>query len=144
VCFEVLGLTMFSSCVLRFEVWRCFHCVFWSFRSDDVFIVCFEVWGLTMFWLCVLRFEVCRCFHCVLFRFEVWPCFHCMFWGLQWWAVKNETLRQEMISIFPLWTFLSYVATFQQHLHMEYISLRWYDIPELVVHIRISLIEGCY
>ena len=47
-----------------------------------------------------------------------------------------------MISIFPLWTFHLYVATFQQHLHMEYISLSWYDIPELVVPIRISLIES--
>jgi len=27
------------------------------------------------------------------------------------------------------------------HLHMEYISLRWNDIPELVVPIRISLID---
>jgi hypothetical protein len=27
-------------------------------------------------------------------------------------------------------------------LHMEYMSMR-YDIPNLVVHIRISLIEGC-
>ena len=42
-----------------------------------------------------------------------------------------------------MWTFHLYVATFQQHLHMEYISLSWYDIPELVVPIRISLIEGC-
>jgi hypothetical protein len=41
-----------------------------------------------------------------------------------------------MISIFPLWTF-------QQHLHMEYISLSWYDITELVVPIRIYLIEVC-
>jgi hypothetical protein len=47
-----------------------------------------------------------------------------------------------MISIFPLWTFHLYVATFQQHLHMEYISLSWYDIPELVVPIRITLIDG--
>jgi hypothetical protein len=38
-----------------------------------------------------------------------------------------------MISIFPLWTFHFYVATFQHDLHMKYISLRWYDIPELVV-----------
>ena len=29
-----------------------------------------------------------------------------------------------MISNFPLWTFYLYVATFQQHLHMEYIALR--------------------
>ena len=36
----------------------------------------------------------------------------------------------------------SYVATFQQHPHMEYIYLSWYDIPELVVSIRISLIRG--
>ena len=48
-----------------------------------------------------------------------------------------------MISICPLLTFHLYVATFQQHLHMEYISLRWYDNSELVVPIRISLIEGC-
>ena len=48
-----------------------------------------------------------------------------------------------MISIFPLWTFHLYVATFQQPLYMEYISLRWYDIPELVIPIRISLIEDC-
>ena len=34
-----------------------------------------------------------------------------------------------------------YVATFQQHLHMEYISLSWSNIPELVVPIGISLIE---
>jgi hypothetical protein len=30
---------------------------------------------------------------------------------------------KEIISIFSLWTFHLYVATFQQHLHMEYISL---------------------
>ena len=52
-------------------------------------------------------------------------------------------MTREMISIFPLWTFHLYVATFQQHLHMEYIYLSWYDIPELVVPIRISLIEDC-
>jgi hypothetical protein len=50
---------------------------------------------------------------------------------------------KEMISIFPLWTFHLFVATFQQHLHVGYISLRLSDIPELVVPIRISLIEGC-
>jgi hypothetical protein len=44
---------------------------------------------------------------------------------------------------FPLKTFHLYEATFQKHLHMEYISLRWYEILELVVPIRISLIEGC-
>ena len=31
-------------------------------------------------------------------------------------------------------------STFQQHLHMEYISPSWSDIPELVVPIMISLI----
>ena len=50
---------------------------------------------------------------------------------------------KEMISIFPLCRFHSYVAIFQQHLHMEYISLSWYDIPELVVPIRIPLIDNC-
>ena len=32
------------------------------------------------------------------------------------------------------------VATFKQHLHMEYIYLSWYDIPEIVVPIVNSLI----
>ena len=48
-----------------------------------------------------------------------------------------------MIWIYPLWTFHLFEPTFKQHLHMEYISLRWYDIPELVVPITISLREGC-
>ena len=34
-----------------------------------------------------------------------------------------------MIAIFPLWTFYLYVATLQQPLHMEYLSLSWYGIP---------------
>ena len=38
---------------------------------------------------------------------------------------------KEMISIFPLWTFHLYVATFQQHLYMECISFSWFDILEL-------------
>ena len=48
-----------------------------------------------------------------------------------------------MIWIYPLWTFHLFEATFKQHLHIEYISLRLYDIPELVVPITISLREGC-
>jgi hypothetical protein len=38
-------------------------------------------------------------------------------------------------------TFYLYIATCQQHLHMEYISLIWYDILEIVV--PIVLIDGC-
>ena len=36
---------------------------------------------------------------------------------------------KEMISILPLWTFHLYVATFQQHLHVEYIyfSIDFFD-----------------
>jgi hypothetical protein len=30
-----------------------------------------------------------------------------------------------------------------QHLHVKLIFLIWYDIPELVIHIMISLIDGC-
>jgi hypothetical protein len=56
-------------------------------------------------------------------------------------AVKNETWRQKIWFQFSHWE-LSYVETFQQHLHMEYIYLSWYDIPELVVPIRMSLMEG--
>ena len=64
-------------------------------------------------------------------------------------AIDNEgwigriCTTKEMISIFPLWIFNLYVATFQQHLYMEYISLSWFDIPELMVAIMISLIECC-
>ena len=42
-----------------------------------------------------------------------------------------------MISIFSLWTFHLYLAKFQQHLLMEYISRHWYDIPWLLVPIII-------
>jgi hypothetical protein len=46
----------------------------------------------------------------------------------QWGMVKNETLRQKRWFQFShCWTFLLYVAAFQQHLHMEYISLSWYS-----------------
>ena len=49
--------------------------------------------------------------------------------------IDNEPnfTTKEMISIFSLWTIHLYEATFQQHLHMECISFRWSDIPELVV-----------
>jgi hypothetical protein len=57
--------------------------------------------------------------------------------------LRTKLYDKEMISIFPLWTFHFYLATFQQHLHMEYISLSWYNILELVVPIRNPLIEGC-
>jgi hypothetical protein len=43
-------------------------------------------------------------------------------------TVKNETLQQNRW--FKLWAFHLYVATFQQHLHMEYLSLSWYATPE--------------
>jgi len=69
----------------------------------------------------------------------LWPT--CQNW--QWGSVKNETLRQKRWFQFSHWTFHLYLATFQQHRHMEYISVSWSDIPELVVHIRISLINGC-
>ena len=36
-----------------------------------------------------------------------------------------------------------YAATFKQHFHMEYLSLSWSDISELVIPIIISLIAGC-
>jgi hypothetical protein len=59
-------------------------------------------------------------------------------------ADNNETLRQKRcISTFPLWTFHLYVATFQQHLYNEYISLSWFDIQELVVPIMNSVKGGC-
>ena len=37
----------------------------------------------------------------------------------RWGSIKTKTFKtKEMISIFPLWTFHLFVATFQQHLHM--------------------------
>jgi hypothetical protein len=55
--------------------------------------------------------------------------------------VKTKHYDKRDYFIFPLWTFYLFVATFQQRLHMEYISLSWYDIPEFVGPIMISLIE---
>ena len=45
-----------------------------------------------------------------------------------------------MISIFPVWTFHLYGATFHHNLHMKCIYLSWY-IPVHVVPTMISLIE---
>jgi len=56
-------------------------------------------------------------------------------------GLEENFTTKEMIWFFPFWTFHLYVAIFQQHLHMEYISLSWSNIPELVFPIRISLIE---
>jgi hypothetical protein len=55
---------------------------------------------------------------------------------------STAKLEKEMSSIFLLWTFYLYVVIFQQQTHIGYISLSWYDIPELVVFVMISLIEG--
>jgi hypothetical protein len=57
--------------------------------------------------------------------------------------LQTQRTHREKISIFPWWTFHFYLATFQQHLHVEYISLSWSDIPELGDSIMISLIEDC-
>ena len=55
--------------------------------------------------------------------------------------MPNFTTK-EMISIFPLWIFHLYVATFQQHLHMEY---RDVYISPLIRYSRAcgSVIDGC-
>ena len=50
-------------------------------------------------------------------------------------SVRRNITTNKMISIFP--------EAFQKHLHTKYISHSWYDIPELVVAIRISLIDDC-
>ena len=43
----------------------------------------------------------------------------------QWWPLQNEWnfMTKDINSIFPSWTVYFYVKLFQQHLHMEYISL---------------------
>ena len=46
-------------------------------------------------------------------------------------GLKRNVTTREMITIFPLWTFHLYITMFQKHLHMEYISLSWCNIPNL-------------
>ena len=58
--------------------------------------------------------------------------------------IENETCDWRKYFNFPIVNFpYTYVATFKQHLHMEYLSLSWSDISELVDPIMISLIAGC-
>jgi hypothetical protein len=58
--------------------------------------------------------------------------------------MSSQSLMFAIMTKFSIINFLfKYVATFQQHLYMEYISLSWYDLPWLVVPIMFSLIEGC-
>jgi hypothetical protein len=44
-----------------------------------------------------------------------------------------------MLSVFTLWTFQLpvYESNLKRHLNVDYISLRWYDIPELLFPIKI-------
>ena len=58
-------------------------------------------------------------------------------------VVELNFTTKEMTSIFPLRTFHLYVATLQQHMHMEYIYLSSSYIPELLVPIIMFFIEGC-
>ena len=60
-------------------------------------------------------------------------------------SVKNEPLRQiskqVKLAIVPLWTFHLHVATFQQHLYMEYI----FDVRirySFAIHM-LSLMDDC-
>ena len=39
--------------------------------------------------------------------------------------LRKKFYDKEMISIFPLWIFHLYIAPFQQHMQLEYTSLRW-------------------
>jgi hypothetical protein len=55
--------------------------------------------------------------------------------------LRAKLLRQKGWFQFPIVNFPFIYSNNQQHLHMEYISLSWYDIPELVVPIKISLIR---
>jgi hypothetical protein len=55
--------------------------------------------------------------------------------------LRAKLLRQKGWFQFPIVNFPFIHSNNQQHLHMEYISLSWYDIPELVVPIKISLIR---
>jgi len=57
---------------------------------------------------------------------------------------KQLFTTKEMFSIFSLWTFHLYVATFQQHLYMEFIILSWSDCLRLLVPNLISLLEACW
>jgi hypothetical protein len=45
--------------------------------------------------------------------------------------LRAKLYDKKMISMFPLWTFHLYVATFQHHLHMQSISLSSSYIPEI-------------
>ena len=56
---------------------------------------------------------------------------------------RKYTTKEIIISHFLLRIFNLNVATFQHHLHMEYIFLGLCYIPELVVHVIVSVINGC-
>jgi hypothetical protein len=102
-------------------------------RSSPVFIGVRVTRSLV---LCVCVLDHCLSFcpfsfgHCVVLSPSIYG-----FWLPLWYLQTPLPLKEIVID--------RYVSTFHQHLHMEYISLSWYDIPELVIPIRISMIEGC-
>ena len=97
--------------------------VFYLFRQCGILTVP-TVWNVVTVPTCpfLLFFEMLR--RCDIFFF-------------------SELFRLSGIILTELWTLHLYIATFHQHLHTEYISLSWNDIPDLVVARLISLIEGC-
>ena len=92
-------------------------------------IAVFPVFRLLTDFVCLLIYE---------FLFSLWKIARCSVILL-----LPLFTTKKIISIYQLLTFHLYVATFQLHRHMEYISLHWSDIPDIVVHIIISMIEGC-
>jgi hypothetical protein len=61
-------------------------------------------------------------------------------------SLERNFATKEIISIFPLWTFHFIWSNLPAApAYGVYISpLSWSDIPELVLHIMIFLIKGCY
>ena len=96
----------------------CIHSVLWTIVSASFghCIVCPPIYG---FWLPVRYFQTLK-----TYRRSCYSCSTlCIPQSVKF--IRHLYIYPEMISIFPLWTFHLYVATFQQHLHMEYTSLSW-------------------
>ena len=145
-----ISLMVFSKVLTTFFLDNCLHMTKFVSQSYSIFsFMCMYCRALFVF--CTFSFV-----HCAVHSFSIYG-----FWLPLWYLqtllkyiihikFKVKTYRflnertfttKEMISIFQLWTFHLYVATFLHNLVWS-IYLCWYDIPDLVVHIMTSLVDG--
>jgi hypothetical protein len=116
----------------------------WRYYIQSYVIVklLFHDWSICVNYLFIKNLVI-QCDQ-LLIRLNNWSqmCF-IIYWNLTI-RRRTRTLLFGIMCSFLNYCYVILILQIITYFYMEYISLSWYDIPELVVLIMISLIEGCY